>query len=230
MNSSNSMFRHPDLSTGGAGFDPRLQMYRAASPEPRLVSMKSSNSMFWPPDLSTGGTDIDARWRRNNVLKKVKERHKSSMKNKLSSCSLGIKACENLKSVLLAENCSLIELDLSNNDLQDSGVDLLSAGLKSSHCKLQILRLSGYMVTETACCSLASALNSNPSQLKELDLTYNHPGEAGVKLLSARLGDPQCALSTLRVEHGDQNQTRTEEIFPPADSGSQHGTSSFHSV
>ncbi|KAL7846078.1 hypothetical protein AOLI_G00242700, partial [Acnodon oligacanthus] len=57
----------------------------------------------------------------------------------LSSCSLGIKACENLKSVLLAENSSLIELDLSNNDLQDSGVDLLSAGLKSSHCKLQIL-------------------------------------------------------------------------------------------
>uniref|UniRef100_A0A3B4C6X1 B30.2/SPRY domain-containing protein n=1 Tax=Pygocentrus nattereri TaxID=42514 RepID=A0A3B4C6X1_PYGNA len=127
---------------------------------------------------------------------------------KLSSCSLGVKCCENLKSVLLAENSSLKELDLSNNDLQDSGVELLSAGLKSSHCKLKILRLSGCMITETGCCSLASALSSNPSHLIELDLTYNHPGEAGVKLLCARLEDPQCALSTLILEHGGETRMK----------------------
>ncbi|KAL7853122.1 hypothetical protein SRHO_G00189070 [Serrasalmus rhombeus] len=126
----------------------------------------------------------------------------------LSSCSLGVKCCENLKSVLLAENSSLKELDLSNNDLQDSGVELLSAGLKSSHCKLKILRLSGCMITETGCCTLASALSSNPSHLIELDLTYNHPGEAGVKLLCARLEDPQCALSTLRLEHGGETRMK----------------------
>ncbi|KAL6480975.1 hypothetical protein MHYP_G00090550 [Metynnis hypsauchen] len=126
----------------------------------------------------------------------------------LSSCILGVKTCENLKSVLLTENSSLKILDLSNNDLQDSGVDLLSAGLKSSHCRLQILRLSGCMITKTGCCSLASALSSNPSHLKELDLTYNHPGEAGVKLLCARLEDPQCALSTLRLEHGGENRIK----------------------
>uniref|UniRef100_A0AAR2M4H4 B30.2/SPRY domain-containing protein n=1 Tax=Pygocentrus nattereri TaxID=42514 RepID=A0AAR2M4H4_PYGNA len=119
----------------------------------------------------------------------------------LSCCNLGETACENLKSVLLMEN-SLKELDLSNNDLQDSGVEQLCAGLKSSHCKLQILRLSGCMVTEVGCSSLASALSSIPSNLKELDLTYNHPGESGVKLLSARLEDPHCSLNTLRVEHG----------------------------
>uniref|UniRef100_W5K1Y6 Uncharacterized protein n=1 Tax=Astyanax mexicanus TaxID=7994 RepID=W5K1Y6_ASTMX len=59
---------------------------------------------------------------------------------RLASCDLGIKTCENLESVLNLENSSLKELDLSNNDLQDSGVELLSAGLKSSQCKLQILR------------------------------------------------------------------------------------------
>uniref|UniRef100_A0A3B1KGH1 B30.2/SPRY domain-containing protein n=1 Tax=Astyanax mexicanus TaxID=7994 RepID=A0A3B1KGH1_ASTMX len=58
------------------------------------------------------------------------------------------------------------------------------------------------MITEKGCCSLASALISNPSHLKELDLTYNHPGESGVKLLSARLEDPHCKLETLSVEHG----------------------------
>ncbi|KAL6480974.1 hypothetical protein MHYP_G00090540 [Metynnis hypsauchen] len=125
---------------------------------------------------------------------------------RLSLCKLGEKGCEHLKSVLLTENSSLKELDLSNNDLQDSGVEKLCAGLKSSHCKLQILRLSGCMITEVGCCFLASALSSNPSHLNELDLTYNHPGEdsPGVKQLSSRLKDPQCALKTLRLEHGGE--------------------------
>uniref|UniRef100_A0A3B1K0U4 NACHT domain-containing protein n=1 Tax=Astyanax mexicanus TaxID=7994 RepID=A0A3B1K0U4_ASTMX len=116
---------------------------------------------------------------------------------RLASCNLGVKTCENLESVLNLENSSLKELDLSNNDLQDSGVELLSVGLKSSQCKLQIVRLSGCMITDKGCCSLASALISNPSHLKELDLTYNHPGESGVKLLSARLDDPHCKLEKL---------------------------------
>uniref|UniRef100_A0A3B1ILZ6 B30.2/SPRY domain-containing protein n=1 Tax=Astyanax mexicanus TaxID=7994 RepID=A0A3B1ILZ6_ASTMX len=126
---------------------------------------------------------------------------------KSSHCKLQIlrsvfQTCENLESVLNLENSSLKELDLSNNDLQDSGVELLSAGLKSSQCKLQILRLSGCMITDKGCCSLASALILNPSHLKELDLTYNHPGESGVKLLSDRLEDPHCKLEKLGVEHG----------------------------
>uniref|UniRef100_W5LDT1 B30.2/SPRY domain-containing protein n=1 Tax=Astyanax mexicanus TaxID=7994 RepID=W5LDT1_ASTMX len=127
---------------------------------------------------------------------------KSSHCKLLASCSLGVITCEALGSVINLKNSSLKELDLSNNDLQDSGVELLSAGLKSSHCKLQILRLSGCMITEKGCSSLASALISNPSHLKELDLTYNHPGESGVKLLSARLKDPHCKLVMLRMEHG----------------------------
>uniref|UniRef100_A0A3B1JW59 B30.2/SPRY domain-containing protein n=1 Tax=Astyanax mexicanus TaxID=7994 RepID=A0A3B1JW59_ASTMX len=127
---------------------------------------------------------------------------KISRRAVLASCNLGVKTCENLESVLYLENSSLKDLDLSNNDLQDSGVELLSAGLKSSQCKLQILRLSGCMITDKGCCSLASALISNPFHLKELDLTYNHPGESGVKLLSARLEDPHCKLEKLGVEHG----------------------------
>ncbi|XP_072548668.1 NLR family CARD domain-containing protein 3-like isoform X2 [Salminus brasiliensis] len=124
---------------------------------------------------------------------------KASRRAVLASCNLGVKTCEALGSVLKLENSSLKELDLSNNDLQDSGVELLSAGLKSSHCKLQILRVSGCMVTEKGCSSLATALSSNPSHLKELDLTYNHPGESGVKLLSARLEDPHCTLHHTQV-------------------------------
>ncbi len=43
------------------------------------------------------------------------------------------------------------------------------------------------MVTEEGCGYLSLALSSNPSHLKELDLSYNHPGDSGVKLLSEKL-------------------------------------------
>ncbi|XP_036438445.1 uncharacterized protein LOC118816046 isoform X2 [Colossoma macropomum] len=112
------------------------------------------------------------------------------------------KACEHLASALQSVNSSLKELDLSHNDLQDSEVELLSAGLMSSHCKLETLRLSGCMVTDEGYSSLASALKLNPYHLRELDLTYNHPGESGVKLLSGLLEDPQCTLEKLQVDHG----------------------------
>lgn len=62
---------------------------------------------------------------------------------------------------------------------------------------LSLCRLSGCMVTQVGCCYLASALRST-SHLKELDLSYNCPGESGVKLLTERLSDPNCTLEKLR--------------------------------
>lgn len=56
------------------------------------------------------------------------------------------------------------------------------------------------MVTKEGCCYLASALKSNPSHLTELDLSYNHPGDSGVKLLSDLLKDPYCKLEKLKYE------------------------------
>ncbi|XP_062418592.1 NACHT, LRR and PYD domains-containing protein 3-like isoform X3 [Pungitius pungitius] len=119
---------------------------------------------------------------------------------RLHGCNLSDESCEPLSSVLSSQSSSLRDLDLSNNDLQDSGVKLLSAGLKSPHCDLETLRLSGCLITEEGFASVASALISNPSHLRELDLGYNHPGDSGVMLLSAILKDPHWRLETLRVE------------------------------
>uniref|UniRef100_A0A665UEY4 B30.2/SPRY domain-containing protein n=1 Tax=Echeneis naucrates TaxID=173247 RepID=A0A665UEY4_ECHNA len=116
------------------------------------------------------------------------------------------RSCEALSSVLSSQSSSLRDLDLSNNNLQDSGVKLLSVGLKSPHCELETLSLSGCLVSKEGCSSLASALSSNPSHLRELDLSYNHPGDSGVKLLSVGLEDPGWRLDALRSGQMDRQQ------------------------
>ncbi|XP_039542882.1 NLR family CARD domain-containing protein 3-like isoform X2 [Pimephales promelas] len=121
----------------------------------------------------------------------------------LADCNLTGQFCESLSSFLQSSNSSLRELDMSNNDLQDSGVKLLSDGLRSSHCQLNILGLSGCMVTERGCCFLASALSSNPSHLRELDLSYNHPGKSLINLLS----DPNYRLEKLNLDHSGNFRT-----------------------
>ncbi|XP_042172341.1 NLR family CARD domain-containing protein 3 [Oncorhynchus tshawytscha] len=123
---------------------------------------------------------------------------------RMSCCQVTEEGCASLVSALRSNPSHLSELDLCNNDLKDSGVKLLSAGLRNAHCKLETLRLSGCLVTEEGCASLVSALKSNPSHLRELDLSYNHPGDSGVRLLSAGLDDPHCRLEKLNVEHGGE--------------------------
>ncbi|XP_055085675.1 NLR family CARD domain-containing protein 3-like [Periophthalmus magnuspinnatus] len=114
----------------------------------------------------------------------------------LSLCGLSPHSCGPLASVLTSS--SLTHLDLSHNDLQDSGVELLCSGLKSAPCRLETLRLSGCLVSQRGGAALASALSSAPSHLRELDLSYNHPGPSA-ELLTA-LQDQRPLLS-VRLDH-----------------------------
>ncbi|ROL44149.1 NACHT, LRR and PYD domains-containing protein 12, partial [Anabarilius grahami] len=122
---------------------------------------------------------------------------KTSRRALLNDCNLTDKSCSALAAVLRSDT-NLKELNMNNNNLQDSGVKLLCTGLKNLNCKLEILRLSNCSVTEEGYKALASALRSNPSHLIELDLTGNDPGQSGVKELSDLLQDPNCQLKTLR--------------------------------
>ncbi|KAG5830288.1 hypothetical protein ANANG_G00308690 [Anguilla anguilla] len=124
--------------------------------------------------------------------------------HRLGWCNLTDGCCDVLASVLRSPHSELRDLELRDNELQDSGVRALSAGLEDPHCKLQRLGLSGCRVTQRGCDFLASALCSNPSHLRELDLRYNHPGDSGVRALSAAKLD----TLTLLVDHGGENRTK----------------------
>ncbi|XP_048038508.1 protein NLRC5-like isoform X2 [Megalobrama amblycephala] len=122
---------------------------------------------------------------------------KTSKRALLNDCNLTDKSCPAL-SIVLGSDTNLKELNINNNNLQDSGVKLLCTGLNSVNCKLEILSLSNCSITEEGYKALASALRSNPSHLIELDVTENDPGQSGVKLLNDLLQDPNCQLKTLR--------------------------------
>uniref|UniRef100_A0A8C1XP15 NACHT domain-containing protein n=1 Tax=Cyprinus carpio TaxID=7962 RepID=A0A8C1XP15_CYPCA len=122
---------------------------------------------------------------------------KTSKRALLNDCNLTEKSCSALAAVL-GSDTNLKELNMNNNNLQDSGVKLLCTGLKNIQCELEILRLSNCSITEEGYKALASALRSNPSHLIELDLTGNDPGQSGVKQLDDLLQDQNCQLKTLR--------------------------------
>ncbi|XP_037396795.1 NACHT, LRR and PYD domains-containing protein 3-like isoform X2 [Pygocentrus nattereri] len=129
----------------------------------------------------------------------LKNPHCKLEKLHLSDCSITDKGCVALVKALKSNpSTHLKELNLNNNELKDSGAKELSDLLEDPLCKLETLELAVCSITGEGCAALANALKSNPSsQLKELNLNRNYPGDSAVKKLSDLLKDPHCKLQKL---------------------------------
>uniref|UniRef100_A0A3B1JZU1 Uncharacterized protein n=1 Tax=Astyanax mexicanus TaxID=7994 RepID=A0A3B1JZU1_ASTMX len=114
----------------------------------------------------------------------LQDTHCKLRKLQINNDDLTEESCSALATVLTSS--SLRELDLSNNNLQNSGVKKLCEALKNPLCKLETLSLSTCSVTGEGYAALTSALTTNrDSHLKKLDFSGNDPGDKGVELITS---------------------------------------------
>ncbi|XP_063325332.1 NACHT, LRR and PYD domains-containing protein 12-like [Pelmatolapia mariae] len=133
-------------------------------------------------------------------------------KARLDECELSVTHFEVVASALTSSPSHLTELDMSGNDMQDSAVKLLCAGLESPNCRLETLRLSYCDLSKISCDYLAAALKSNPPHLRELDLSNNYLQDSGVKHLCGFLESPGCKLETLRLSGCNLSERSCEAL------------------
>ncbi|XP_043970936.1 uncharacterized protein LOC122829985 isoform X2 [Gambusia affinis] len=154
--------------------------------------------------------DLEKYLKSEKVLLGLMPLVKVSKTTLLSWCELSEESCNGLtSSVLTKPSSNLTELDMSHNDLLDAGVMRLAEGLKHVNCKLEILKLAGCQVTEKGCISLAEAIQSHiNSSLKHLDLSYNHPGDNGMRALYAIVEDPTRKLETVNFDYEGEHRLK----------------------
>uniref|UniRef100_A0A671EX55 NACHT, LRR and PYD domains-containing protein 3 n=3 Tax=Rhinolophus ferrumequinum TaxID=59479 RepID=A0A671EX55_RHIFE len=115
--------------------------------------------------------------------------------HRLVNCDLTPSFCRGLLSVL-STNQSLTELNLSDNNLGDAGMEVLCEMLQSPGCNIQRLWLRRCCLSHHCCFIVSSALSSN-QMLVELDLSHNALADSGVRLLCVGLKHAFCNLQKL---------------------------------
>ncbi|XP_060705246.1 NACHT, LRR and PYD domains-containing protein 3-like isoform X1 [Hemiscyllium ocellatum] len=195
----NSCCRLQSLSLSGTDFTQRSWE--------ELTNVIKKNQMLLTLDLSYTFPDHSAISLLAAALKDSECRLQTL---KLISNDLDVHCCEELASGL-STNQSLVELNLSRNQLKDMEMMALCNALKKPECKLQILHLNHNQISSDCCEVLSSALAQNKA-LFHLNLTHNKLGNAGVKILCRALKNNVCKLQMLSLKYNSLTYDCCEEL------------------
>ncbi|KAK7921950.1 hypothetical protein WMY93_008852 [Mugilogobius chulae] len=178
-----------DLLKSRGGSEEKLSEFQCSA---LAYMLQMSEQVLEELDLQKYSTSA---WGRQRLVPAVRNCRKA----RFVQCDLLESHCEVVASVLSSPS-HIKGLDLSQNNLSDSAVSVLCSGLQSPHCELSTLSFEYCGLSEMSCSSLASALKSNPSHLRELDLGDNRDlTDSGVCHLCGFLKSPDCQLETLRL-------------------------------
>ncbi|XP_026147861.1 NACHT, LRR and PYD domains-containing protein 12-like isoform X2 [Mastacembelus armatus] len=126
--------------------------------------------------------------------------------------------CSALAYMLQMSEELLDELDLKSYKTTEEGRLRLIPAVRN--CRRA--RLSECRISKTHCEVVASALKSNPSHLREMDLSKNKLQNSGVKLLSAGLESPNCKLEILRLSDCSLSETSCTSLTSALKSNPSH--------
>ncbi|KAI5627563.1 NACHT, LRR and PYD domains-containing protein 12-like [Silurus asotus] len=153
----------------------------------------------------------------DSLLEEIQQYLKSGAQSELSPSQWSA-----LAFVLLTSAQDLEEFDLNKYITPDKIRDEILVRVMPVIAASRKAMLYNCGVSDERCAALASALRSNPSHLRELDLSENNVGDSGVKFLSAVLENPHCKPATLRqTDPGDSKRPGLEaaesaRVVPPA--------------
>ncbi|XP_074499188.1 protein NLRC3-like isoform X2 [Sebastes fasciatus] len=127
--------------------------------------------------------------------------------------------CSALAYMLQMSEEVLDELDLKKYNTTKEGRQRLIPAVRN--CRKALLSDCG--LSGTHCEVVASALKSNPSHLRELDLSYNiNLPDSGVKYLFGGLKSPNCRLETLRLFGCSLSEIRCASLVSALKSNPSH--------
>ncbi|CAF90930.1 unnamed protein product [Tetraodon nigroviridis] len=157
-----------------------------------INNLKQMNSNGISPDRSINIFHCLMEMKDHSVHQEIQQFMKSEKK---SGKGLSEIQCSALAYLLQMSEEVLDELNLQKYQTSEEGQLRLVPAVRN--CRKAEFRSS--KLSEIHCEVVASALKSNPSHLRELDLSGNNLKDPGVELLCSGLKSPNCHLETLRL-------------------------------